>query len=245
MEPPGRRPTGAGSTVSLPALGLSRPRDYGQDLRFYHFANRLLRRLVFPPVLKIELRGLENVPRTGPLLVAINHSSFLDPILVGAYFPRDVIMMSKVENMRNPLYGWLVRLYGAFPVRRGEADTQAVKIALRLLRRGQAVLMAPEGTRSPDGRLQAGRPGTVLLARRTGALVLPTAIWEPQRLWYNLARLRRTPVTLAVGQPIRFQEGGDRETLQAQTDRLMLRLAELLPPELRGPYGNAEEVRTV
>lgn len=216
-------------------------------MRFYRLANWLLRRAVFPLILKVEVRGLEHVPPEGALLVAINHTSFLDPLLVGAYFPREVIMMSKIENFRHPLYGWLVRLYGAFPVRRGEADLQAVREALRLLRLGKAVLMAPEGTRSPDGRLQPGRPGTALLALRSAAPVLPTAIWSPRLLWYNLARLRRTPVTLAIGRPVRLERGEalQRARVEELSERLMVELARLLPAELRGPYAQREEVLAV
>lgn len=218
-------------------------------MRFYRFANWALRNLIVPLFLRIEVRGLENVPRRGPLLVAINHCSFLDPILVGVYFPRDVAMMSKTENFRHPLYGWLVRLYGAFPVRRGEADTQALKTALRLLRQGQAVLMAPEGTRSKDGSLQEGKPGTVLLALRSDAPVVPVAVWGARELWYNVARLRRTPVTLNVGPPLRLAPGGKagRERLESSTEELMRTLAALLPERLRGRYGQVKpkEVKTV
>lgn len=226
-----------------PARTVARPR---RRLTFYSFGNWLLRNVLLRLLLRLEVRGLEHVPRDGPLLVAINHTSFLDPLLVGAFFPRDVVMMAKVESFRNPFYGWMVRLYGAFPVRRGEADTQAVKTALRNLHQGNAVLTAPEGTRSKDGRLQPARPGAAALAARAGAPVLPTAIWGPQGLWYNLARLRRTPVNLAVGPPMALgqQTKPDRATLERLTQEIMVAIARLMPHELRGPYAEAADGRS-
>lgn len=205
---------------------------------FYHFANALFR-LAFRILLDYRVRGLEKVPREGSLIVAINHASFIDPLMIGAFVPRHVTMMGKVELFRKPIFGLLVRLYGAFPVRRGEGDLQAVRRSLEVLQAGRALLLAPEGTRSKDGTLQRGKEGTALVALRTGATIVPVAVWGPKYLWKNLARLHRTKAELVVGEPFRLESPTARprrEELQELTDEIMRRIAVLMPRELRGAY---------
>ncbi len=207
---------------------------------FYRLANAFFR-LAFRVLFDYRLRGLENGPREGPLIVAINHASFADPLLVGAFIPRPIIMMGKVELFRKPVFGLLVRMYGAFPVRRGEGDLQAVRRSLEVLRSGDALLLAPEGTRSKDGKLQRGKEGTALIALRTGALILPVAIWGPKYLWKNLARLRRTKVEMVIGEPFCLESPSrrpSRQQLRELTDEIMRRIAVLMPPELRGAYAD-------
>jgi len=204
----------------------------------YNLANRFFR-FAFGIALDLRLHGLDNMPAEGSVIIAINHTSFVDPLLVGAYLPRHVVMMSKIENFKLPFFGFLVTLYGAFPVRRGEIDREAIKTALEVLRSGQVLLMAPEGTRSLDGQLQQGRDGLAMIAARTGALVVPFAIAGAKPVSKNLKRLRRTPVTVKVGKPFKLESANakpSREELAAMTDRVMLRLAGLLPPEQRGVY---------
>jgi 1-acyl-sn-glycerol-3-phosphate acyltransferase len=206
---------------------------------FYHFANAALRRVIFPIGLKLTVDGVEHVPRTGPLIVAINHTSFIDPMLVGMYTPRSVIMMAKQEAFHTPIMGWLVQLYGAFPIQRGEVDRTALKKALDVLRDGGVLLMAPEGTRSLDGQLQAGHDGLAMIATRTNACVLPFAIAGAQFVAQNLKKLKRTPVHIRIGQPFTFEAPhgkASRADLAVMTDQLMLRLAELLPPAQQGSY---------
>src|SRR5881227_310780 len=107
--------------------------------RFYRFANIALR-VAGPLWVDLQVHGLELVPRTGPLIVAINHTSFLDPMLVGAVMPRDVMMMAKAEAFGERFLGPLVKWYGAFPIRRGEVDREALKKSLEVLRAGEALL---------------------------------------------------------------------------------------------------------
>ena len=138
---------------------------------FYYFGNAGLR-VIFGLVLRVDRRHLEHVPMDGPLIVAISHSTFLDPLLAGAYLPRDVTPMAKIEAFHLPVLGWIVRSYGAFPVRRGEADLGAFKMALQVLRHGGAMVIAPEGHRSESGALQQGREGAIMMALRSGAPIL-------------------------------------------------------------------------
>lgn len=206
--------------------------------RAYRIMNWGLRR-AFPIALRLSLDGLDNVPASGPVIIAINHSSFVDPMLVGAYVKRPVVMMSKAENFSLPIGGWIVKMYGAFPIRRGAVDRESIKFALDVLRAGRVLLMAPEGTRSPDGQLQPGHDGLAMLAARTCAPVVPFAVAGGKPVWSNLRRLRRTPVAVRVGKPLSLNEFGERPSrpqLALLTDRVMLCLAALLPPEQRGAY---------
>ena len=205
---------------------------------FYYFGNWFLRN-AFRLILRVDIRGLENVPREGALIVAISHSNFLDPLLAGAYIPRDVIPMAKIEAFNYPVIGWIVKWYGAFPVRRGEADMSAFKTALRLLQGGNALVMAPEGHRSESGALQQGREGAIMLSLRTGAPILPVAVWGGKALWKNLARLSRTPMWFYVGEPVLPEVRSTkptREWVGELADELMFCIADQMPPELHGYY---------
>lgn len=208
---------------------------------FHYFANAGLR-VIYAVVLKMDRKGLENVPREGPLIVAINHTSFLDPIVAGAYVRDDVQPMTKIEAFESP-FRWIFTGYGAFPVRRGEGDLSALKVALKVLKAGHAMLISPEGTRTKSGVLREAHEGIALIALRSGAPILPVAMWGGKALWSNLSRLRRTPVALRVGEPLvirGLKTKATREELREVTDEFMYHLAELLPPEYRGAYSNLD-----
>ncbi|MCL4488577.1 MAG: 1-acyl-sn-glycerol-3-phosphate acyltransferase [Chloroflexi bacterium] len=213
---------------------------------FYYFGNAFLR-AAFKILLRVDVRGLENVPRDGPLIVAITHSSFLDPLLAGAYTPREVIPMAKAEVFSWPVIGLIVRSYGAFPVRRGEVDVSAFKSALRILEGGYALVIAPEGHRSESGTLQRGREGAIMLSLRTGAPILPVAVWGGKGFWENLSHLRRTPMRFYVGEPVIPELLGakpTRERMAQMSDELMIRAAEMMPPEMRGYYAERMQANT-
>lgn len=207
--------------------------------RFCNFVLRIL----FKILLKLEIVGLENVPAEGPLILMITHTNFLDPVLAGGVMPREVVMMSKVENFWHPILGILVRLYGAFPVRRGEVDRRALRRSLEVLDKGEVLLMAPEGTRSGHGRLQKGHDGMTYIALHADAPILPMAIIGGERFWTNLPRLRRTPIKIIIGQVFRFspeREPVKRTIMSKMTEEAMYQLASLLPPERRGFYSDLD-----
>lgn len=207
--------------------------------RFYHFGNWILRNILFKSLLDVEVFGRENVPPSGPLIVVVNHISFLDPPLAGAYFPRDLRMMAKVELFETPVVGKLVSGYGAFPIRRGEGDAQALKYSLRTLRQGGALFLAPEGTRSADKQLQRGKEGVALLAVRTGAPIVPVGIAGQEKWLYRLRRLRRAHVQMRIGAPFLLESPVRRPArlmLTEMTDAIMQRLARELPARYRGEY---------
>jgi 1-acyl-sn-glycerol-3-phosphate acyltransferase len=203
---------------------------------FYYLANWALR-AVFRIILRVEIRGLENVPREGALIAAISHSSFVDPVLMGVFLPREVIPMAKREAFDYPILGAFIRWYGAFAVRRGEVDVRAFKNALRILQHKIAMVIAPEGHRSETGALQRGREGAIMLALRSGAAILPVAVWGGKPLWKNIGRLRRTEMKIFVGEPVLpTVQKPTRAQITEMSDELMLRIAALMPREMHGYY---------
>jgi len=191
----------------------------------------------------MEVKGLEHIPSEGAVILAISHTNFLDPVLMMAVCLRPLEAVSKLENLRLLFFGPLIWLYGVISIRRGEVDREALSAAIELLRRGEVLLIAPEGTRSGVGRLQKGRGGLAYIAARAGALIVPVGIIGVEGFWRNLVRLRRTPVQMALGQPFRFAARGrqlDRRALAQMTDEAMYQLAATLPPERRGRYADLE-----
>jgi len=147
--------------------------------------------------------GREHEPRHGPLLVVCNHVSDLDPLVVGAALRRPVNYMAKVELFKHPLLRWWVTACGAFPVRRGEPDRQALRTARGILERGGALVMFPEGTRGTGRQLRPAEPGAALLALWTRATILPVAIiGTDEVLGRGAHRLSRRPISVRLGPPL-------------------------------------------
>jgi 1-acyl-sn-glycerol-3-phosphate acyltransferase len=163
----------------------------------------LLMRLVF----RLEGRGTEHVPRTGPVLLVANHSSVLDPPLVGGVTPRQVSFLAKAELFEIPLFGRFIRALNARPVRREGGDAAALRTALRALEGGAALLVFPEGTRAhEEGVLRAARPGAGMLAVLSGAPVVPLYIRGSGRAWPRGRKFfRPARVVIAFGPPMRFE----------------------------------------
>jgi 1-acyl-sn-glycerol-3-phosphate acyltransferase len=210
---------------------------------FHHFTNGVFRVLAHI-LLDLHIEGLERTPKQGPLIVAINHTAFLEPFLGATFIRPDVLPMTKAELFKFP-YGFLFSAYGAFPVRRGEGDLAAFRHALQILRQGHVMLILPEGTRTKSGTLEEAREGTALIAIKSGAPILPVGMWGCAQFRHNLRRLRRTAVGVCIGDPltIALQEGKtSREDLRAITGELMHYIARLLPAEYRGRYEDVERM---
>ncbi len=189
---------------------------------------------------RVDDTQLARVPDQGPFIIVGNHINFLEvPILYSHLVPRPLTGFAKAETWDSPALRLLADLWGAIPIRRGEADMVALRRALKALEAGCILGVAPEGTRSGDGCLQRGNPGTVLLALRSGAPLLPMVSYGAESFWGNLARLRRTDFYIVVGQPFYLDAGGvkvTRQVRQQMTDEIMYQMAALLPPAYRGVY---------
>jgi len=195
-------------------------------------------------VCRIELEPLAKVPMHGPLILTVNHITSLEVPLLFAYLqPRKMIGLAKIETWDNKFMAWLFDLWEAIPIRRGEADLDAIRACLKVLAAGDMLGVAPEGTRSYSGRLQRGQPGIAMIALRSGAPIQPIAHWGGEDLQANLKRFKRTPFHIRVGKPFVLHAGDVKvngEIRQAMADEIMYQIALLLPPDYRGDYSDCE-----
>jgi 1-acyl-sn-glycerol-3-phosphate acyltransferase len=190
-------------------------------------------------LLKPVVRGIENFPRRGPAILAVNHLGDADSVLLLARLPVAADMLGKIELHTFPVLGWIMEQYGVIWLHRGRPDRRALLAALQGLKEGRIIAVAPEGRYSLIGGLEPGGPGTAFLALRAGVPIVPVALTgtENSNVYGHLRRLRRTPVTLTVGKPFVLTDRAPRRAaLQAGTRRVMQVLAGLLPPEYRGAY---------
>lgn len=198
---------------------------------------------------RIRVEGpIEEIPRDGPVIIASNHASNLDAVVLGAWLTpslgRRIHWLGKRELFDWPVVGWMARNGGVHPVDRDSADVEAFRLAKRILDEGNVLFVFPEGTRSPDGALQRARDGVALLALRTGAPIVPIGIGGSNGVWPRGQKLPHPGgrVTVRVGRPFRLADeipaGTDRRTAKGlATDIIMRRIAELLPPRQQGVYG--------
>ena len=220
--------------MTLAESSASDPRDRKQFVfhetprrRFIQWALTQL----FRPIMKLEVRGAENVPLDGALIVACNHVTNFDVIPMQISLPRPIFFMGKAELFKFFLIDIVFRNAGAFPVYRGEKDAWAMRHAGKVLEHGQTLGMFPEGHRSKGKGLGVAKTGTARLAIEANCSILPMAITGSDEFFKHFPR--RTHVTVTFLPPL-FPKPD--ETPLALTDRLMFSLASALPEELRGVY---------
>ena len=170
---------------------------------------------------RIEVIGLENVPKEGSVLLCANHIDNLDPPLVGITMKRPVVFMAKEELFDVPILGKLVRKLNAFPIKRGTADREAIRNGLKVLKEGKVLGIFPEGTRSKTGELGKGLTGVGFFALRSDATVIPCAIIGPYRVFRK--------VKIVYGKPINFSElKKNKASLEEATELIMTQIKEIL-----------------
>lgn len=191
---------------------------------FYYFAKVIVRAMV-KVIFRIKVKGLENIPKKGPVIICPNHISLLDPPVVGALLNRRIYFMAKEELFRNPFLKLLLGTgLGAFPVKRGTADLSAIKTALNHLKKGRAVGIFPEGTRSKTGKLQRAEPGVAMLAIKSKAPVVPVGIKGRYGLFSR--------VIINIGKPMTFEKYYDSKLSSQQLaeigEEIMKEIAKLI-----------------
>ena len=179
---------------------------------------------VVSPMLHIYFRGriygAERVPESGPIVVVSNHASDFDPPIVSNCVRRPVAFMAKEELFRVPILKDAIRLYGAYPVRRGSVDRSALKAALSYLKEGWATGVFLQGTRTPNARITDPKLGAALLAAKTKAPLLPVSLWGTQDIVKKGSLVPKpVPVTVRIGELIDAPSSTEREELEAVTDR--------------------------
>lgn len=190
-------------------------------------------KLLFKVLFRIKAYGLENIPRQGGIILAINHNSSLDPFAVGVTFPRKVYFMAKEELFKVPVLKSFIVSCGAFPVKRGKVDKKSFKNALKIIKNGEVLGMFPEGNRSEDGDLQRGHPGMVRIASMSNTPLLPVAIQGTEKALPKRAKfIRLHPIKVFYGKPIwlndNYQKREKKELLLRDTQMVMDQIARLL-----------------
>ncbi|MGB2758290.1 MAG: lysophospholipid acyltransferase family protein [Acidimicrobiia bacterium] len=189
----------------------------------------------FHAAYKLEVTGKENVPTTGPVILAANHRSFLDSIFVPLLIPRKVTYVAKAEYFDSRKTAWFFRSIGQIPIRRdgGSASDGALLAAQEVLEHGGVMGIYPEGTRSRDGYLHRGHTGVARLALATGAPIIPVGLIgtdEAQPSDKKFPRINKR-ITVRFGEPLDVEKFGarndDRMRLRSITDELMFELADL------------------
>lgn len=180
----------------------------------------------------------EKIPNDGPLLLAMNHQSFLDPPLAGIVCEREIFYLARKSLMDVPVLGQILPKLNVIPYDQEGNDMSAIKAVIRVLKAGEATVIFPEGTRSPDGQLQPAQSGLGMIVAKTRAPVLPMRIFGAHEAFpKGSSRVRLQPLTLVVGDVLRFSDadfaGDSRSAYRRISQTVMERIAALECPERR------------
>lgn len=238
MQPAPSLPPKPVSEVWRPGLTRLPPLNLKQ--RIYRKLIRAFVRLVVYLFTKPVGKGLEKFPHEGPVLVVINHLGDADGVLGIAFWPIFTDPLAKIELFDLPILGKIMDWYGVIWLHRGLPDRKALSTCLESLRLGRIVSIAPEGRESPLGALEGGTEGAAFIARKADIPIVPVAITgtENWRIYGNMRKLKRTNVSMTIGDAFRLPQVHDRKTALEEGTRLIMEaLACMLPEELRGIYG--------
>ncbi len=186
-----------------------------------------------------DVSGVENIPTTGPFLLAGNHASHLDPPAIGSNVPRQISFFARKTLWKGPLTNWWMDQAGCIPVDRdgGGSDVSAIKKVLRTLQEGKALILFPEGTRSKDGNFQAPKSGVGMIACRAKVPVVPVRIFDSHLAWGRGRYMNPgVPVSITYGKPLQIEDIEDRsagkQRYQVASERIMAAIAKLERPSV-------------
>jgi 1-acyl-sn-glycerol-3-phosphate acyltransferase len=207
---------------------MQRDREPFVSLLLYH----LFKWSVVSPLLHLYFRGriygTNHVPRKGPLVVVSNHASDFDPPILSCCVGRPVAYMAKEELFRVPVLKQAILLYGAYPVKRGMSDRQAVRSALHYLQQGWATGIFLQGTRTLDGRIPDPKLGAALIAAKAQAPLLPVSLWGAHKIVKKGHYLPRSvPLTIRIGEIVPPPASTQREALEAVTQECTTRIHQM------------------
>lgn len=207
---------------------------------FWRDLMRAVMRVLFKTLTHVEVEGLENVPETGGCILAVNHFSRLDPPLVYILLKRkDVTGLAADKYKTYPLISWVINMADGIWINREEADYGALREARKYLEGGGILGIAPEGTRSSTGGLLQAKTGVAFIADKTGAPIIPVAIFGTENAVNQMLRLRRPSIHVRFGKAMVLPPIDRKERdsgLQRNTEEIMCQIAAMLPPAYRGVY---------
>lgn len=199
---------------------------------FFHYLAGVIHAMWF----RGEVVGQENFPRQGPFLIAANHASHLDPPIVASQIAKQMRFFARKSLWNNRLVGWWLANVGTIPVERDSGDIGAIKRVFQALEEDRAVVLFPEGTRSPDGNLQKPKAGVGFMACKTGVPVVPCRVFDSFEAFGKGQRVPNfgAPVTIVFGPPILAADYDDpalgKARYEAAAQRIMDRIAALPRP---------------
>ncbi len=200
--------------------------------------------LILRSTCKIEVSGLEKIPARGSGIVVSNHLGRLDALFTYLLIPRaDIILTIAEKYQKVAFFRWAARAFNAIWLDRFNADISALRAVLKRVQQGEIYVIAPEGTRSKSEALMEGQPGAAYVATKTGAPIIPVALTgtEDRVVLDSLKKLRRSPVTIRVGEPFSLPtlDRKNREaSLKKHTAEIMCQIAALLPSRYHGVYAD-------
>jgi 1-acyl-sn-glycerol-3-phosphate acyltransferase len=189
--------------------------------------------------LRRKVIGKKNIPQHRACIVVANHVNLVDSPLIGISLGRKVHFMAKEDLFHSRIIGWLAEQFGAFPVAKGKLNRRAGRTAVELLASGQALIIYPEGQRSPDGKLGPAYSGAALLATKSGVPIVPVGIIGTGKLKGKWWFLRRPKIIMNIGEPFSLPACSDKPTkeeITGMTREIMMHIAQLLPEDYRGCY---------
>ncbi|UCG60288.1 MAG: 1-acyl-sn-glycerol-3-phosphate acyltransferase [Candidatus Zixiibacteriota bacterium] len=169
-------------------------------MKILYYSGWILTRIITKFFFRIRITGVENIPREGGFILATNHRSYWDPLLVGSWAYRQVYFLAKKELFANPIFGWVITQTNALPVKRGTIDRHAIRHCLDVLWKGYGLTVFPEGTRARESKFLAPKPGIGIIASQAGVPIVPGYVHGSDR--YGSCLVGRTKLSIHFGEPI-------------------------------------------
>lgn len=171
-----------------------------------------------------EVKGKENIPRKGGFIIASNHLSYLDSIVIGVASPRKLHYLAKSSLFKIPVLNFLIKIYGAIPIEREKKYSISIRKGLEILKRGGGVVIFPEGTRNPKGEVKIPKKGVAFLAYKTGVPVIPAKIKGTEKALFIGGKLiKPAKIKVIFGPPIKVESNNYFN----QTNKIMRLIKEL------------------
>ena len=220
---------------------MANPLNHSIRVRLFRPIARAFFRLMYRILTNLTIEGLENIPPKSGYLLTINHLSYYDPPLSLSFWTCSPEALGAEKTMtNNGIIGLIMKWYGTYPVKRDGDDRMAIRHAIRILQNDLPLLIAPEGTRHPEG-MRDPQNGAAFLATKTHVPIIPVAISGTTDIFTQLLKGKKQKVGMVIGKPYELPDlyGYNRhETLNMHTQLIMQKIAELLPEEHRGQYSN-------
>lgn len=214
-------------------------------MKFHGKAAAIVIRTILHLICKVDKKELKKLPKNGPYIVAMNHINFLEvPMIFVDLYPRKVHGVAKKETWDNPILRVFADIWETVPIDREGFNTNTFRQVKEHLANNKIIIVAPEGTRSGDGKLKKAHPGIISMALQSDVPIFPVAHFGGELFWDRLMKLKRTRFTYKVGKPVILKKTTlfKKLTRARQLEQLMYRLARLLPPEYRGFYSKLENI---